>query len=126
MAKYILVERQNYTGLFVFGFVCFALYLIYQALEPYFWICGIAVCLLLLVYCIKKIRKDCNAYGYVLFTIGIIVSIVLSADIAYEHYYPTTKPQVIKKDNASKPISKKKHSQKNTKSNKKNVSSSSQ
>ena len=126
MAKYIIVEKQNYTGLFVFGFVCFILYTIYKVLEPYFWLCGIGTCLLLLVYCIRILRKDCNAHGYVLFSIGIIVSLILSVKIAYEHYYPTPQTQVIKKDKASKPVSKKKLNQKNSKTHKNHVSSSSQ
>lgn len=125
MAKYIIVEKDNYAGLITFGCISFLLYIIYQKLEPYFWICGIVACVLLLIYCALKMRRDCNVYGYVVFTIGILLSVFLTVTIVYEHYYSSPTPAIVKKKD-NKVINKKKHSQKKSNLNKKNANSSPQ
>lgn len=124
MAKYIIVEKDNYTGLITFGCISFLLYIIYQKLEPYFWICGIVACVLLLIYCALKIRNDCNVYGYIVFTIGILFSVFLTANIIYEHYYLSPTPAIAKKKD-NKVANKEKHSHKKSNLNKKKDSSSS-
>lgn len=116
--KYIVVEKDGYTGIIIFGCISFSLYIVYQKLEPYFWICGIAVCMLLIIYCSFKMIIDCNVYGYIVFTIGVILSVLLSISIISEHYYPRPKPQI----KYTKTTTKRNHNQKNSSDNKENIS----
>ena len=99
MAKYVKVnDGSEFLGpLFGLGIVGFILYSIYKFFEPYFWIMGITIFSLIIVFCIIKIIKNGNIYAYIFFPVVIIFSAFSIFNIAYSHFHPKPEPSVKQK-----------------------------